>query len=228
MAPFTYFLAFARLAPVQAVTWGHPVTTGIANIDYFVSSAPAEPAGAVRHYGERLIELPVMSNSYARPLPLPHAARAELGLPEAGTVYLCPQSLFKLHPDFDGLLAAILARDPAGAIVLLAPAQPLHAARLLARLARHVPPAALKRVRFAPWLAYDRFLALIAAADVMLDPIVFGGGNTSYEALALGIPVVTLAGTFLRGRLTLGMYRQMGFDDLVPLHSGYDSLLGSG
>ncbi len=29
MTPLTYFLAFARLAPVQCVSWGHPVTTGI-------------------------------------------------------------------------------------------------------------------------------------------------------------------------------------------------------
>ena len=38
MEPLTYFLAFARLAPIQCVSWGHPVTTGIKSIDYFISS----------------------------------------------------------------------------------------------------------------------------------------------------------------------------------------------
>ena len=36
MEPFTYFLSFSRLAPVQAVTHGHPCTTGVPEIDYFV------------------------------------------------------------------------------------------------------------------------------------------------------------------------------------------------
>ena len=38
MDPVAFFLAFARLAPVQAVWWGHPDTTGIPTIDYFISS----------------------------------------------------------------------------------------------------------------------------------------------------------------------------------------------
>ena len=36
MDPFTYFLTYARLAPVQAVTHGHPCTTGVPEIDFFV------------------------------------------------------------------------------------------------------------------------------------------------------------------------------------------------
>ena len=46
MEPLTYFLAFARLAPVQCVAWGHPVTTGISSIDYFISSRMFEPSEA--------------------------------------------------------------------------------------------------------------------------------------------------------------------------------------
>src|SRR5205823_12037161 len=57
MEPFTYYLAFARLARVQFTTLGHPVTTGKANMDYFVSSRHAEPGDAQRFYTERLAEI---------------------------------------------------------------------------------------------------------------------------------------------------------------------------
>jgi len=57
MEPFTYFLAFSRLAPVQCVSFGHPDTTGVAQMDYFVSSDLYELPGAQASYSERLATL---------------------------------------------------------------------------------------------------------------------------------------------------------------------------
>lgn len=216
MVPLTYFLAFARLAPVQATTWGHPLTTGIANIDHFLSMDLAEPDDAASHYSERLARLPGLTTCYERPAP-PAAPlpRAAFGLPDDRRIYLCPQSLFKLHPTFDPILAAILAGDPQADIALLAGSQPQWTARLRRRLARTLPPEAIAHVRFVPRVAPADFLALLAAADVILDPTVFCGGNTTLEALAMGTPVVTLPSPYLRGRLTLAMYRRMEFTELV-------------
>ena len=55
----------------------------------------------------------------------------------------------------------------------------------------------------------------IPAADVLLDTFHFSGGNTSFEAFAVGTPVVTLPSGFLRGRFTAGLYRKMGVADLI-------------
>ena len=49
----------------------------------------------------------------------------------------------------------------------------------------------------------------------MLDPLHFGGGNTVYQAFALGVPVVTWPGAFARGRVTYALYKRMGMMDLV-------------
>ena len=57
MEPFTYFLSFARLAPIQCAGWGHPVTTGISTIDYFVSSRMMEPTSADEDYSENLVQI---------------------------------------------------------------------------------------------------------------------------------------------------------------------------
>ncbi|MFM7714007.1 MAG: hypothetical protein ACKO7A_15245, partial [Microcystis sp.] len=60
-------LAGLRLAPVQCVTWGHPITSGLPTIDYFISSELMEPAQGDNHYSEKLIRLPNLGIAYPKP-----------------------------------------------------------------------------------------------------------------------------------------------------------------
>jgi predicted O-linked N-acetylglucosamine transferase (SPINDLY family) len=76
-------------------------------------------------------------------------------------------------------------------------------------------PDVVDRIKWLPALPREAFLQLLAAADVVLDPIAFGGGNTSYEALAMGTPVVTLPGELLRTRITQALYAKAGYGELV-------------
>src|SRR5205085_2242181 len=119
MDPFTYFLAFARLAPVQCTTWGHPVTTGIPAMDYFLSTDYFETEEAELHYSERLVRLKdaAFPGCYSRP-ELPLRPGSSVGFDRGRRVYFCPQRLFKHHPDFDVLIAGILQQDPGGEVVL--------------------------------------------------------------------------------------------------------------
>ena len=120
MSPTIYFLAFARLAPVQIVSWGHPETTGINTIDYFLSSTLLEPDNIKKKYSETLICLSQFPLFYQPPKNLGALKnRKDLGLPENVCLYGCPQSLFKLHPDFDSILEKILLKDPDSYIVLI-------------------------------------------------------------------------------------------------------------
>lgn len=213
MNAFTYFLAYARMAPVQTMGWGHPVTTGTDTIDYFLSFDTAEPAGAETHYAETLVRLARPSVAYvrddkiARPLP-----RAEFGLPAEGALYGCLQSLFKFHPDFDAVLADVVARDPTGWIVLIEWVQPTWMRLLRERWARS-HPILLERVIVVPRQPAARFQHLVANMDVMIDPLHFGGGNTFYEALAQDVPSVTWPGHYLRGRLITGFYKLLGVEE---------------
>ena len=215
MTPLTYFLAFARLAPVQCVSWGHPVTTGIPAIDYFISAKSIEPREAQSHYSERLILLDRLPTYYRRPHHSVGAfTRAEMGFPAEATLYVCPQSLFKLHPDFDVVLATLLRRDPKARLLLLSGVHKHWDRLLAARIAKTFPDVAT-RVIFVPRIPQADFFRLLIMADVILDTPFFGGGNTSYEAFAMGLPIVTWPGLFMRGRVTEGCYRQMGFTELV-------------
>src|SRR3989338_8758704 len=60
-------LGAMRLAPVQCVAWGHPVTTGHKNIDYYLSCASMEPENAREHYSEQLVLLCGIGTHYMMP-----------------------------------------------------------------------------------------------------------------------------------------------------------------
>jgi uncharacterized protein (TIGR03032 family) len=215
MDALTYTLAFSRMAPVQCVTWGHPDTTGSPAIDYFLSSQLLETAEADSHYAERLVRLPNLGTYYERPeLSGPTRGREFFGLPADRNLYVCPQTLFKLHPEFDPILAGILRQDRQGQIVLLEGRVANWTTRLKRRLARTLGDDA-SRVRFLAAQPNQDFLRLLALADVALDPFPFGGGNTSYEALAVGTPIVTWPSPYLRGRITAALYRKMGWTDCI-------------
>ena len=57
-------LAAQRLAPVQCNSWGHPDTSGMPTLYYYLSSDLMEPDAAAAHYTERLIRLPNLSVYY--------------------------------------------------------------------------------------------------------------------------------------------------------------------
>jgi protein O-GlcNAc transferase len=209
MDALTYTLAFSRMAPVHCATWGHPVTTGSPTMDYFLSSELLEIPEAETHYTEKLLRLPSLGTYYYRPrLAGSVKKRSDFGLPENRPLYLCPQTLFKFHPDFDHVLAEILRGDQLGHLVLIEGRTANWTRLMQARFAR-VMPDVVDRIQWLAPLANQDYLQLLALADVVLDPLHFGGGNSSYEALAVGTPVITLPGRFLRSRITQALYKTM-------------------
>jgi predicted O-linked N-acetylglucosamine transferase (SPINDLY family) len=214
MQPIWDLLAYGRLAPVQAALFGHPETTGIDTLDYFLSCDAMEPVNGEEHYWEKLVRLPgpvLMFPEAPAAAPKP---RADLGLPEDGRLYVCPQSLFKLHPDFDRALAGILRADPGGRVVLLKSPSDAAAALYLERLGRAAPDI-VGRVHMLAHLPKPDFPRMLAACDVMLDPFHYSGGHTTFTAFSVGLPVVTWAGEFMRGRHTHGFYTLMGINDAI-------------
>ncbi|HEY9745203.1 MAG TPA: tetratricopeptide repeat protein [Oculatellaceae cyanobacterium] len=215
MDTMTLSLAHGRLARIQCVTWGHPDTTGLKTIDYFVSSKLIEPENAQEHYTEELFLLDNLPTYYYAPPKFEcHTVRSILGIADTETIYLCPQSIFKLHPEFDPILGEILRRDPNGRLVLLSATAEKANQDLMERFRTSIPDVAA-RILLPPRLLRQDFLALLFSAGVMLDPIHFGGGNTTFEALSYGTPIITMPGEFMRGRVTYGCYQKMGYTELV-------------
>jgi predicted O-linked N-acetylglucosamine transferase (SPINDLY family) len=209
-----YFLPFFALAPIQCAFWGMLFTTGIPNVQYLTSCEGLETAAGDTHYSETLIRFKRLPTYYTRP-PVPEVLRPRetFGFDQQQHLYLCPQNLRKVHPDFDPLLADILRRDQQGVLLLIEDRQPLLSHLLRQRFQQSMPDV-MERVRFLSRMPVPDYLTLTAHADVVLDTLHFGGGaNTTYDAFAAGTPIVTLPTPYQRGRYAYAAYRQMGLDD---------------
>ncbi len=208
-----------RLAPVQANGGGHPVTSGLAAMDYFLSSDFMEPPGAEAHYTERLVRLPNLASAYPHPAPGEGAAPARVReLKQAGRVlYLCSQSLYKLLPGDDDVFAAIAKAVPGAEFLFISHPEPavteFFRQRIAAAFARAGGEA--RRVHCVPALSQQDFYALNREVDVVLDSFAWSGNNSTLEALAFDRPVVTLPGAMMRARHTAAILKRLGMPELI-------------
>ena len=56
---------------------------------------------------------------------------------------------------------------------------------------------------------------MLSVCDVLLDTLHWSGGNTSLDALAAGLPIVTIEGELMRGRQSASMLRYLGLDECI-------------
>ena len=198
MNPQTMQMAGLQLAPVQCVAWGHPVTSGLPTVDYFVSSDLMEPENAQEHYSEKLIRLPNIGVSYPKPyIPQLLKTRADFHLREDAVIYLCCQSPYKYLPQYDFIFAEIARRVPQSQFVFL------RGELLKPRLERAFAALGFNREDYCVFLSIPErldYLMINLLSDVYLDTFSWSGGNTTLEASACNLPVVTCPGEFMRGR----------------------------
>ncbi|MBF0603544.1 MAG: tetratricopeptide repeat protein [Nitrospirae bacterium] len=212
MDPMLNLVSALRLAPIQINAGGHPITSGLANMDYFLSSDAMELPHAQAHYSETLIRLPNLAHCY----PTPRFERAE---PPAGSerlpgdvIYCNLQNLIKLLPRHDGIYPAIAREIPNARFWFIVPGENL-GTTFRTRLERAFGNLGLDyetHCRFFPPLGHYQFFGLIQAADIILDGIAWSGNNSSMEALAFDKPIVTLPGETFRSRHTYGILTHLG------------------
>jgi protein O-GlcNAc transferase len=219
MDPMTVRLASLRLAPVQIAAWGHPETTGLPTMDYYVSAEAFEPPRAREHYTEELVALPRLGCCYT---PSPAIAGnpdlAGLGIDSEAPILLCPGSPFKYAPQYDSVLIGIARKLGRCQFVFFVYERRELSDTLCERLVANFARSGLDfrdHGVFIPWQARASFHGLMRRADVFLDTIGFSGFTTAMQAVECGLPIVTREGRFMRGRLASGILRTLGIPELI-------------
>tara|TARA_Y100000994_G_scaffold249638_2_gene263097 strand:- start:4615 stop:6324 length:1710 start_codon:yes stop_codon:yes gene_type:complete len=215
MSTMTHRLAMSRLAPIQVTSHGHPVTSGIPTVDYYVSWEAAEIDAASQHYTEKLVLLPSNNiHQYYNPVfkegisritkqRVNDSSRKILFPTISGKRwYVCMQKPFKLHPCFGNMLQNVLEKDDEGIIILHGGAE-------------RDWGLDMSRVYYLNSLPHHELLALYREADVVLDSYYAGGCTTTREAFEMGAVVVTLPAKYLGGRWTKAYYDILGVSDAI-------------
>jgi predicted O-linked N-acetylglucosamine transferase (SPINDLY family) len=136
-------------------------------------------------------------------LPKLSKTRSHFQLREEAIVYLCCQSLFKYLPQYDFIFAEIAQRCPQAQFVFVSGFNSLLTQQFDQRLQRAFASLGLDASDYCVILSrqeQEDYWQLNLLSDVFLDTLSWSGGNTTLEAIACGLPVVTCPGEFMRGR----------------------------
>ncbi len=219
MCPLTTQIASLRLASIQCVAWGHPVTTGLPTIDYFISPDLLEPKNAQKHYSETLIRLPNLGIYYEKPeIPELEKTRSNFGLKNDTVIYLSCQSLFKYLPQYDQIFVEIAQQVPLAQFVFVSHWNSAISEKFRKRLKLAFADFGLNSEDYCtilPRLEKSDYLQLNLIADIGLDTIQFTGFLTTLDSIACNLPIVTCEGELMRSRQTAGILKRIGVTETI-------------
>jgi protein O-GlcNAc transferase len=204
-----------RPSPVQVNYLGYPGTMGAKYIDYIIADHFVIPEERREFYAEKVVYLPstYMGNDSTRAISGRVPTRAECGLPESAFVFCSFNNSYKIAPQMFGIWMRLLHRVDNSVLWLLN----MHETAVdhLRREAhqRGVDPA---RLVFAQRVALNEdHLARHRVANLFLDTLPYNAHTTASDALWAGLPVLTLLGETLAGRVAASLLDAIGLPELI-------------
>ena len=201
-------------APVQATWLGYFATTGVMAIDYLVADPWTLPAEEEVNFTETIWRLPETRLCFTPPDEA--VAIAPLGAIGNGQLtFGCFNHLTKVNDDVVALWARILAAIPEATLLLKAKQLQEPEARLAVIERFAAQGIAGDRLRLEGPTPRADYLDAYNRVDIALDPFPYPGGTTTVEALWMGVPVLTLAGSSFISRQGVGLLMNAGLPDWI-------------
>jgi protein O-GlcNAc transferase len=204
-----------RLAPVQIKWVGmQSHSSGLAEMDWFMTDRWETPEGFERFYSEKLLRLP---DGYVCYSPPPHAPDVvpPPALANGFTTFGCFNNLAKITPRVLETWATILHRLPNSRMILkthqLSDGPTAEGFRAdFAALG--IDP---DRIELRGSSGHRAFMGQYGHVDIVLDPFPYSGGLTTCEALWMGVPTITLPGEIFASRHSASHLSNAGLADWV-------------
>ncbi len=222
-------LGLHRLARAQCTSISAVTTSGLPNMDYYISGTLTDPAAdAQDHYREKLLRMEGSVHCFARggeePPPKLKVQRSDWGMLPGSALFASAANFYKLIPECIETFLSILAQTEESHLLLM-PFGPNWSNRYprteflehLWAMARRrgVAPARLHVLNIEPAPNRNDVKELLKSADVYLDSYPFGGSTSLMEPLEVGLPVVVRRGAQLRGAMAAGIMQELNLPELI-------------
>ncbi|RZA35529.1 MAG: tetratricopeptide repeat protein [Lysobacteraceae bacterium] len=211
---FNRLPVFARkAAPLQATWIGYPGTTGLSTMDYLLTDRHLAPPGRFDdQFTEKLVHLPLLApfTPFADAPGLVPPPALENGYLSFGSF----NRLSKYSPQVIALWSRLLRGVPDARLILAGMPEGGGGYDKLRGWLRD-EGIDLARVRFHPRMGMRDYLALHNEIDLCLDTFPYSGGTTTFHALYMGVPMLTIAGKTMAGRQTVCALEHSGLPQFV-------------
>ncbi len=206
-------LTFARKpAPVQVTYLAYCGTTGLGTIDYRLTDPYLDPhTDTSSFYSEKSVHLPETYWCYEPPTVTPVSQPLPVAKPGQIT-FGSFNNFCKVGPKVLATWAKILQAVPHSRLVIHTQAGS-HRDNIVASFVEQ--GISKDRLVFMGYLPMDQYLGVLQQTDIALDPFPYSGGTTTCDALWMGTPVVSLAGSTAVGRGGLSILTNIGLPELV-------------
>lgn len=213
-APGNRILVYARKpAPVQVSYLDYSTTTGLASMDYRITTEYCDPSGvADRYYSEKLYRLGrtcwTYNPSVALPVsPLPLKANRAVTFGSFNSFYRVTGAVLDAW-------SRVLRSVPHSRLLVVGVAEGSTQAALLDFFAR--AGIAAERIAMYGVVPFGRYHELVREADVALAPFPYNGTTTMLDCLWNGVPVVAMKGgeTFY-SRMACSVLEEMELSGLI-------------
>jgi predicted O-linked N-acetylglucosamine transferase (SPINDLY family) len=201
-------------APIQIAWVGYPATTGLPAMDYLLADRYQVPDGAEVHYQEQVVRLP---HSYVCFQPPDDAPQVSIlpAVASGGITFASFNVLKKVSPATIALWCRVLSHVPQSRLLLKAQGLDGPETRERYRTLFAERGIAPERVSLIGRTSRLDHLAAMGQVDIALDTFPYSGGQTTLEALWMGVPVITLPGASFASRHSLGYLSTVGLSELV-------------
>ncbi len=198
-------------ARVHLLLFETPALLSLPGIDSTIGDAvvldAADPGARVPHC---FLPLDPRWASSARDASAP--PRHAHGLPEDAPVLCCFNTAYKIEPTVFGAWMRILERSPRAVLWLRDDGTAVRENLVRETIEAGVDPA---RLVFAGRLPFAEHLKRYRLADVFLDTFHYGAHVTAMQALAAGLPLLTIRGDRFSARVGASALVHAGLADLV-------------